>query len=375
MAVRGELSWPSLGRCYDRPWGILVAACGEIAMAVDTWPPLSRSRWPSGGWAATNGEVESVELVYGWGFAQEPQVRVTTTLAGGHVVAPEPTQLVEPDPYGPGPGSAAERHRERAASVSVDGRLHHARLVEAGGRWAARAEVDGPGPPLVVSVVGEGAPPSDLSLTKVADLEPFLVGRRQHRDTALQRARDSPSSGPEDWDLPPAKGLKAHRALVEAMVAHSLAIKEAIAERRRPPSPAQDYGRSWEAATRAQMALAAQGRDDAEAAVRSMVNHLTHLAKETAWFPADVTLAEAAISETIERVAYGRDVPSRIAQDAWERWWELRQAGPPGRDRPGFGPRARLSDAEAAERQAWSRQMQDHQSAWHDAWERWRADR
>ncbi len=88
------------------------------------------------------------------------------------------------------------------------------------------------------------------------------------------------------------------------MVAHAPAIKEAIAEGRRPPPPAQDYGPSWEAATRAQMALAAQGHDGAEAAVQSMVNHLTHLAEETAWFPADATLAEAAISETIERVAY-----------------------------------------------------------------------
>jgi hypothetical protein len=38
--------------------------------------------------AATDGGVESVELVYGWGFAQEPPVRVTTTLAGDHVLAP-----------------------------------------------------------------------------------------------------------------------------------------------------------------------------------------------------------------------------------------------------------------------------------------------
>jgi hypothetical protein len=35
MAVRGDFSWPSLGNYDDRPWGILVAASGEIAMAVD----------------------------------------------------------------------------------------------------------------------------------------------------------------------------------------------------------------------------------------------------------------------------------------------------------------------------------------------------
>ncbi len=35
MAVRGEFSWPSVGNSGGRPWGILMAACGEIAMAVD----------------------------------------------------------------------------------------------------------------------------------------------------------------------------------------------------------------------------------------------------------------------------------------------------------------------------------------------------
>ena len=38
MAVRGDFSWPSLGNCAGRPRGILVAACGEIAMAVDKGP-------------------------------------------------------------------------------------------------------------------------------------------------------------------------------------------------------------------------------------------------------------------------------------------------------------------------------------------------
>jgi len=36
MAVRGEFSWPSAGNSGGRPRGILMAAYGEIAMAVDT---------------------------------------------------------------------------------------------------------------------------------------------------------------------------------------------------------------------------------------------------------------------------------------------------------------------------------------------------
>jgi hypothetical protein len=36
MAVRGDFLWPSLGKCAGRPRGILVAACGEFAMAVDS---------------------------------------------------------------------------------------------------------------------------------------------------------------------------------------------------------------------------------------------------------------------------------------------------------------------------------------------------
>ena len=79
VAVRGEFSWPSLGRSSGRPrglfvavrWGIPMAACGEIAMAVDrrahdrirglarsrpstprpgprsSTPPTARPRWPS----------------------------------------------------------------------------------------------------------------------------------------------------------------------------------------------------------------------------------------------------------------------------------------------------------------------------------------
>ena len=35
MAVPGENPWPSAGTFRGCPWGILVAACGEIAMAVD----------------------------------------------------------------------------------------------------------------------------------------------------------------------------------------------------------------------------------------------------------------------------------------------------------------------------------------------------
>ena len=35
MAVRGEFSWPSVGNSGGRPRGILMAAYGEIAMAVD----------------------------------------------------------------------------------------------------------------------------------------------------------------------------------------------------------------------------------------------------------------------------------------------------------------------------------------------------
>jgi hypothetical protein len=35
MAVPGDNPWPSVGSSDVRPWGILVAAYGEIAMAVD----------------------------------------------------------------------------------------------------------------------------------------------------------------------------------------------------------------------------------------------------------------------------------------------------------------------------------------------------
>lgn len=42
MAVRGDFSWPSLGNCGVRPWGIRLAVCGEFAVAVDNVKPLPR---------------------------------------------------------------------------------------------------------------------------------------------------------------------------------------------------------------------------------------------------------------------------------------------------------------------------------------------
>ena len=57
MAVRGDFSWPSVGNSNDRPRGLLMAAYGEIAMAVDSrveslpysMPPIGpRSLQPAG---------------------------------------------------------------------------------------------------------------------------------------------------------------------------------------------------------------------------------------------------------------------------------------------------------------------------------------
>ena len=52
LSCRGEFSWPSLGKTSGRPWGILMAACGEFLMAIDNGARRPSRRTPHGVWYA-----------------------------------------------------------------------------------------------------------------------------------------------------------------------------------------------------------------------------------------------------------------------------------------------------------------------------------
>ncbi len=227
------------------------------------------------------------------------------------------------------------------AEILIDGDPQWASILDNGRGWAAVAEPYIDEVALLVTISARDWPLSGLALTRVDDLEPFLAGRRERVEAALARAGSHP--GPEDWDLPAASGLDGHRALADMMIAIT---RERIASGspfQRSPL-ASDYGKRWEIATRAQMALAGQSRDDAEDAIHSMVNHLCQLVQSVSWLT-DSELADRAIGETLDYVAYGRDVPSAEAQQAWSRYWGLHAQEPPA-----FGS---LSSAEESWLAAW----------------------
>jgi hypothetical protein len=75
------------------------------------------------------------------------------------------------------------------------------------------------------------------------------------------------------------------------------------------------------------MRLATQTRDQADKAVGSLVNHMIELADAAEWF-SDPALRRAAIDESLRYVIFDSDVPSRPAQQAWQRSWDKRRHPP-----------------------------------------------
>lgn len=299
-----------------------------------------------------NGQVADVGLRYGEsGSSPGPVVMVCTASAAGERaslsvadvlrdllddVVREYADIAQSPPPG--------RADPEAAEVLIDGVPHPARTMDNGIAWAAIAEPFVDDVALLVTVAARGLPLSRLALTRVDDLEPFLTTRRERIDAALARAGSRP--GPEDWDLPPARGLAGHQALATAMIAMTQQSMAAGGLVRDTPL-GSGYAQRWEVATRAQMDLAGQRRDEAEDAIHSMVNHLCELAQSASWFT-NSDLANNAIAETLDHFAYGRDVPSAEAQQAWSRYWSLH-----GQDPPVF---AELSSA---------------RDTWQAAWQRW----
>jgi hypothetical protein len=304
-----------------------------------------------GSFGTTGGQVTEVGLQYGGpGPAPAPLVTVTTALAPGDrgslpVADVLQDLLTSSGDFGQSPPPG--RGDPDAAEILIDGIPQLASILDNGRAWAAVADPWIDDVALLVTISARDWPLSGLALTQVDDLEPFLVGRRERVEAAL--ARGGSHSGPEDWDLPAGSGLDGHRALADMMIAITRERMASGFPFQRSPL-ASNYAQSWEIATRAQMALAGQARDDAEDAIHSMVNHLCQLVQLAGWFT-NPELARRAIGETLDYVAHGRDVPSAEAQQAWSRYWGLH-----GQEPPAFGS---LSAAEESWLAAWQRWV-DH---------------
>ncbi|MEV7188527.1 hypothetical protein [Kitasatospora sp. NPDC093102] len=322
----------------------------------------------------SGGELRWVEVQCGdWRSAAGPYVTVRTYRPGAErgEQLPELEDLVEDErdrvyeqlgvDEGDGPGLV----RALRAWITVDGEpcaveVHEDRPVPEPGApasvgpepvWAGRLRVGG----LTVTVCGRGVAPGVVELGSIGDFERCLRGRTELlRDLAARRARHVPV---EERELPPAVGMEAHRALIAQTVAESAAIEAQVRVGRTPRLPRGLRGEAgavrWEAAVRQQMRLATETREEAVAAVTSMVNHLNRLSEQTHWL-VGTTEGEAAVEEVVRYTVFASEVASLPAQRAWAQLW---------RERPGGGGAGVWEEQRLAEQ------------LWLSAWEQWRAAR
>ncbi|MFF2077617.1 hypothetical protein ACFVXG_23030 [Kitasatospora sp. NPDC058162] len=332
------------------------------------------------------GELRWVEVQCGdWTTAAGPYVTVRTYRPGadGCEVLPELEDVVEDErdrvyeqlgvDEGDGPGRvralrewitvngepcAVEVHEDwpvpgglTGAPAGGSGSGGSAPAGVAGPVWAGRLRVDGQ----AVTVCGRGLPPGGVELGGIGDFECYLRGRTELlRDLASRRARYVPV---EERELPPAVGLEAHRELISQSIAEAAAIEAQVRVGRTPRLPRGLRGDvcavRWEAAVRQQMRLATETREEAAAAVTSMVNHLNRLSQQTHWL-VGTPEGEAAVEEAIRYTVFASEVASLSAQRAWEQLW---------RERPGSAGAGGWEEHRLVEQ------------LWLAAWEQWRAAR
>lgn len=236
------------------------------------------------------------------------------------------------------------------ASLVVDGAPVAATMLRAGDRfWAAQCwHRDHE-----IVVVARDWAPEAASLASVPDVEPFLRARAAY----IAALREDPPAPPAPVDVD-----DPHRALVDALLAATVAISEdRLREHLRVRRSIHGL---WEATVSAQAELTGQSRDEANDVVTTMVNQLTGLREHAPWFTADPRLREAAITETIAYwTGADRSVPSRPAQEAWQRHWEGRRGWPP----------EVLTAEDPATRRTWFERLRAGQESWLSAWAAWAA--
>lgn len=278
-----------------------------------------------------NGSWAAVTLAYGaWDAAPGPYVAVKSERA-----EPELDALTAGAPgHGPEAGllRAIDAERDRlAASTGVDEDepaepprysreelpAGAALVARHGTVWAARLD-DSDG--VTVTITGRGVGPEQVRLSTVSDLRPLFEARNEILGRLAERRRLEPPPV-----LEPAEGVAAFRALVEfELEGHARIRASARPGARRLRQPA-NWGRLrgalWQRAVSEQQRLAGTSKGAADDVVTSVMNHLGHLAEQAPWFTADPRLRAAAMDETLRHAVLGEAVPSRPAQQAWERYW------------------------------------------------------
>lgn len=247
--------------------------------------------------------------------------------------------------------------RGEPVSLVVDGAPVRATMLRVGDRfWAAQCRHRDH----EIAVVARDWPADAIILASVPDVEPFLRARAAY--IAALRDDPPPPLAPVTVDDP-------HRALTDAL----LAMTEAASRDRLDYPRRREYRQArreiqglWEAAVSVQVELTGGSRDAADETVTMMANQLTSLQEHASWFAADERLRAAAITETIAYwTGTDRSVPSRPAQEAWQRRWNGRYGW----------PSPEVLSADPAMRRAWFDRLRDRQEAWLAAWAAWVRDR
>jgi hypothetical protein len=303
--------------------------------------------------AARDDEIETIGLSYGDPIGGDgPLVQVNTCRWQEGTRPPTLVDLLEMELDRIEDDSVVEEPLARVELV-IDGVVHPATLQCAGTRfWAAHCLHGGTD----VTVVARDWELSATRLMSIGDVEPFL--RERDRYLTALRAVPPPRPEPISVDFP-------HRVLVDTVLAQSREIQVRVREGRRPRlRGGARMGELWRAATEAQARMTDQSGESANEAVTAMVNQLTCLQENAIWF-ADDRLRESAIAETlIYWTELRAGVPSRPAQQAWERSWQAqRRMGREAAITPPAGRAGAMRDRMT--------EVFDLRRAWLDAWAEW----
>ncbi len=239
----------------------------------------------------------------------------------------------------------------RREGLRIGERRASALVCQHGNVWAARLEEGG----VTVTVASRSVGPGSVRLGPVHDLGPFLRERGEMLGLLAERYRQQ--SPPV---LEPADGVAAYRALAEAELDSHTRLLAALSSGREPRHRAGEGATMhalWQRAVREQARISGISSRQADEVVTLVVNHLTHLQDQAAWFTAEPALRAAAVDETLRYAVLGEDVASKSAQQAWARYWGRRTY--PGTHQPGASlPAELMAD-------------QPLTSAWLEAWSAW----
>ncbi len=270
-----------------------------------------------GGLELADDTVTNVRIVYEGGQPTDPWASVDTSRWTGTPGSSGPLRsVVEHTMRRRGDRLSAAEWSDGEATVLVDGRPVPGRIVRAGLYWAARCEFDA----IEITVAAWSWYPDAIAVETVTDLVPML-------DRLATPPR--PAHRPKPEPVPAGLGSEPHRALADAALRLTAHQAEWLADGGPEPELPRYWSALWQATVARQMELTGAPEPAARQGVRSIVNQLTSLHSGAAWFRDDARLRDRAIAETL---LYGTEisdrVPSRPAQQAWQRQQNTAPAGP-----------------------------------------------